>query len=172
MPKVHLVSRTQPDFPRFLAFCKETLGRSVSSLSDSRSTRIDLQRHALMLSEAIDPLADYSILDNLGPVLGHISFGFATVVHDNDFKDISSIIKCEIIRIDSKVNNFSVIIMNATLKQWRETILDSLSKNITNLTILDIIASIYDMIKSEGFSRLWNDVDIIRNSSGHLIEGK
>lgn len=171
MTKVFLVSKTQPDFPKFLGFCKETLGRSVSNLSDSRSSRIDLQRYSLMLSEAIDVDADYSVLDNLGPVLGHISFGFSTVIHDNDFKDISTVIKCEIIRIDSKVNNYSVIIMNATLKQWRETILDSLSKNITNVTVLDIISAIYDIIRSEGFNRLWNDVDIRRNSNGHLIEG-
>lgn len=171
MTKVFLVSKTQPDFPRFLGFCKEALGRSVSNLADSRASRIDLQRYSLMLSEAIDADVDYSILENLGPVLGHISFGFATIINDHDFKDISTLFKCEIIRMDSRANNYSVVLMNATLKQWREIILDSLSKNITNSSILDIISAIYDLIRLEGFNRLWNDVDIARDSNGHLIEG-
>lgn len=172
MPKVFLVSKTQPDFPTFLSFCKEALGRSVSNLSDSRPSRIDLQRYSLMLSEAIDGNAEYSVLDNLGPVLGLISFGFTTVIHNDDFKDISVLIKSEIIRVDSKVSNYSVLFMNATLKQWRETIIDSLSRNITNPTILDIVASIYDIIRLEGFNRLWNDVDIVRDNRGHLAEGQ
>lgn len=169
MAKVYLVSKTQPDFPKFLAFCKEALGRSVSNLSDTKSRPIELQRFALMLSEAIDPDADYSVLDNLGPVLGHISFSFSTIIHDTDFKDLSTILRCEIIRIDSKVNGFSVILMHANLKCWREAIIDSLSSNITNTVVHQIITSIYDIIRAEGFNRLWSDIDIERDSQGILI---
>ena len=54
MVKVYLTAKTLPDFNTFLAFSKEVLGRHVSNLADLKSRQSELQRFALMLSEAID----------------------------------------------------------------------------------------------------------------------
>ena len=168
MVKVFLVSKTQPDLPTFLSFCREALGRRVSNLSDSKPRTNELQRFALMLSEAIDANVDNSILDNLGPVLSLFSFTFATVIHDNDYIDVATIFNCEIIRVPAKINGYSCLFISATLRKWREIIIDSLSSNVVNLRVLQLVASIYDSIKAEGFNKLWSDVDISRNQQGFL----
>jgi len=60
------------------------------------------------------------------------------------------------------------LFISATLRKWREIIIDSLSSNVVNLRVLQLVASIYDSIKAEGFNKLWSDVDISRNQQGFL----
>ncbi|MDE1971295.1 MAG: hypothetical protein KGI50_07015 [Patescibacteria group bacterium] len=164
-----LLAKTHCDLPKLLQLCKEVLGHSVSRNIDAKAIQNLTLKHLSALSEILDEESNFdTLLSDVGLLADQYHITIGLIIEDQIYIDLLHYRHLHIVGNDTKRRGVKLAIVTASLRGWRDSVIDGCNENITP-DIRDVFTEIYNLLVSEDLGRLWLRYVRKRSTDGTMI---